>query len=82
MKTWRSISGMARARYQAKSTEYGKRDSIQHHLREAISETTNALELKLKHKFLYTTPVGGSGGVSMCCSDKLLDSGIPNSADF
>ena len=36
--------------------DYGKRDSIHHHLLEAISETANVLELR--QKLLCTTPSG------------------------
>ena len=35
---------------------FGKRDSVHHHLLEAISETANVPELR--QKLLYTTPSG------------------------
>ena len=35
---------------------FGKRDSLHHHLLEAVSETANVLELR--QKLLYTTPSG------------------------
>ena len=44
------------ARSYSSCYECGKRDSIHHHLLEAISETAKVLELR--QKFLYTTPSG------------------------
>ena len=49
-----------RACVMSRAYPFGKRDSMHHHLLEAISETANVLDLI--QKFYIPAPLGGGGG--------------------